>query len=801
MILILFVITAAGAMAQVASSTLAGTVRDQSSALVSGATITARHEPTGFTRTILSSDEGEYSIDRLAPGSYTITVDKRGFRTVTAASATLAVNQKGRLDFELQPGAGADTITVTATISPVEADDASIGYSVNYGAAVRLPLIDRNPISLVTLGPGAIPRHLGGFTHDVVNDIQPSRGAVMLNPPIHGARSTMNAFVLDGASNTDRHAFAMAVHPPLESVQDFRIVSALASAEFPQAGGGVVDLVTKSGEHNFHGNAFEYFRNEATDARNFFDDPLLPRPIFRRNQFGGSLGGPLPFPRSFFFATYEGVRGKSAKSSLNLVPNSELRGGNFTGRDPIFDPLSRDSSGSRVPFPNNVIPSDRIDSIARRFLDQFQPLPNRSAGGTANYLDATPSDMTNDSGSIRVDHDLSASHRIFGRYTINNEQARIAGVFPLLPTMQNLRAQQAVVGMTTAGGHWSNELRGSFTRLRVFSVPQSAFTRDIARELGVGGVSTDPFTFGLPYFAVTNFNLTTDDPILPQAQRNNLLHVADAVSIVRGGHTLKFAGEWTYFQDNYLQSRFARGQFIFTGAFTRSSDPGVPSGDPFADFLLGFPQQTSRSVGPNQGYLRQHAFGVYVQDDWRVHPRLTLNLGLRYDYVAPYSEARNNLLNLDYSTLPAPPRLVRTKRAVDPDMNNFSPRIGLAWRLPNMPGPFGGLVFRAGYGVYYSPEIAIETYDLIRNGVRNEMNSSDGVVPVLTLRDGFPQTASTGFPSYFGLDRMRAHRTCSSGRSAFNANSPATLSSSLCISARKVRGSAGFGGSIRHCTS
>ena len=544
MILILFVITAAGAMAQVASSTLAGTVRDQSSALVSGATITARHEPTGFTRTILSSDEGEYSIDRLAPGSYTITVDKRGFRTVTAASATLAVNQKGRLDFELQPGPAADTITVTATISPVEADDASIGYSVNYGAAVRLPLIDRNLISLVTLGPGAIPRHLGGFTHDVVNDIQPSRGAVMLNPPIHGARSTMNAFVLDGASNT-RPACICNGSPPAARIRSglpnrvgvgIRGVSPSRRRRcrpchqigrtqlsrqrfrvFPQRGDGCEKLLRRS----------------AAAASDFPAQPV----------FGGSLGGPLPFPRSFFFATYEGVRGKSAKSSLNLVPNSELRGGKFTGRDPIFDPLSRDSSGSRAPFPNNVIPSNRIDSIARRFLDQFQPLPNRSAGGTANYLDATPSDMTNDSGSIRVDHELSASHRIFGRYTINNEQAHIAGVFPLLPTMQNLRAQQAVVGMTTAGGHWSNELRGSFTRLRVFSIPQSAFTRDIARELGVGGVSTDPFTFGLPYFAVTNFNLTTDDPILPQAQRNNLLHVADAVSIVRGGHTLKFAGE------------------------------------------------------------------------------------------------------------------------------------------------------------------------------------------------------------------------------------------------------------------
>ena len=751
MILILFAMTAASAMAQLASSTLSGTVRDQSSALVAGATITARHEPTGFARTVLSSGEGEYSIDRLLPGLYTITVDKRGFRTVAATDVTLAVNQKGRLDFELKAGAAAESITVTAVISPVDADDASVGYRVNYGAAVRLPLLGRNPISLVTVGPGAIPRHLGGFTHDVVNDVQPSRGAVALNPPIHGMRSTMNAFVLDGVSNTDRHAFAMAVHPPLEAVQEFRIVSSLASAEFPQAGGGVVDLVTKSGERSFHGNAFEYFRNEATDARNFFDDPLLPRPIFRRNQFGSSLGGPLLLPRSFFFATYEAVRGKAAKSSLNLVPGSELRNGDFRGGNPIFDPVSHDSSGNRLPFPGNIIPSNRIDPIARRFLDEFQPLPNRSTGAS-NYLDATPSDTTDDSGSLRVDHELAGRSRLFGRYTINNEAARIAGVFPLLPTAQDLRAQQGVLGFTTAGSAWLNEFRASFTRLRVFSVPQSASTRDIAGELGVGGVSSDPFTFGLPYFLVTNFNLRTDDPILPQAQRNNQLYLTNAVSMARGSHTLKIGAEWTYFQNNYLQSRLARGQFIFTGAFTQDSSSSSMSGDPFADFLLGFPQVTTRNVGPNQAYLRQHISGAYVQDDWRVHPRLTVNLGLKYEYVSPYSEARENLLNLDYSNLPAAPRLVRTARAVEPDTNNFGPRVGLAWRLPNVPGLFGDLVFRAGYGLYYSPEIAIETYDLIRNGVRNETNTSDGIRPVLTLRQGFPQTSSTGFPSYFGLD-------------------------------------------------
>jgi hypothetical protein len=751
MILIVLIITAVSAAAQVASSSLSGVVQDESSALVSGARISARHQATGFTREVTTSAEGDYYIDHLLPGLYTIGAESRGFRSFIANDVTLAVNKKGRLDFELKVGPASESITVSFTIPQVDADDASVGYRVDYASAVRLPLFGRNAISLVTLGPGAIPRHLGGFTHDVVNDTQPSRGAVALNPPVHGARSTMSTFLLDGSSNTDRHAFVMAVHPPLEAVQEFRISTALASAEFPQAGGAAVDLVTKSGSQSFHGNVFEYFRNEATDARNFFDDPLLPRPIFRRNQFGGSLGGPLPFRNTLFFATYEGVRGKAAKSSLNLVPNATLRSGDFRGRDPIFDPLTSDGSGGRLPFANNVIPSDRIDPISRRFLDEYQPLPNRT-GASSNYLDATPSKTTDDNVSVRVDHALRSQTRLFGRYTLNSEGGRIAGVFPLRPTMLNVRAQQAALGFTSGGSGWLNDLRLSLTRLRVFSVPESAFTRDAARELGITGAASDPFTFGLPFLLVTNFNLRTDDPILPQTQRNNQLHISNSVSLVRGGHTLTIGGAWTYFQNNYLQSRLARGQLVFTGAFTRNPGSSAPSGDAFADFLLGFPQNTSRNVGPTQAYMRQHVYAGFIQNDWRVHPRLTVNVGLRYEHATPYSEARESLLNLDYSTLPRAPRLVRTARAVEPDRNDFGPRIGIAWRLPSLTRYVGELVFRGGYGVYYSPEIAIETYDLTRNGIRNEVNVSDGLRPVLTIANGFPQSATTGLPSYFGLE-------------------------------------------------
>jgi hypothetical protein len=387
-----------------------------------------------------------------------------------------------------------------------------------------------------------------------------------------------------------------------------------------------------------------------------------------------------------------------------------------------------------------VIPPDRIDPIARAFLDRFQPLPNRSQG-TSNYLDATPNEDTGDHASGRIDRDSQSLGRFFGRYTINSQRDRIASNFPERPVSQRLRAQQAAASHIHASSGWLNEARLSFTRLRVFSLPESAFREDVAGDLGITGISRDPFTFGLPNFLITNVSTVTDSTILPQVQRNNLWHLSDSVSVAKGRHTVKFGFQWVRFQMNYLQSRLARGQFIFTGAFT---------GDPFADFLLGYPQITNRTAGSAQAYLRQNTYAAYFQDDIRASSRVTLNLGLRYEYFSPFQEKRGNLLNLDYSTLPSAPRLVRTGSAVDPDRNNFAPRIGIAWR------PAAGLdrtVIRAGYGIYFSPEIAVEAYDLVRNGIRNESNATNGSVPVLTLSAGFPEGATTGLPGYFGLDR------------------------------------------------
>ena len=756
-----FVLTACLALAilfplraQVASSVLLGEVHDESGALAPGVAVSARQNATGFLRTAATNAQGAYRIDDLLPGDYTVTAERAGFRTVEARNVTLQVNQKARLDLVLKIGAERDSITVQAQVSPLQSDDPSVGYRLQASDIDALPLVTRNVVNLVTLGPGAIPRQLGGFVSDQVNSVQANRGATALNPPINGARSYMNAFLIDGANDTDRNTFAIAVTPPLESVQEFHIQTSASSAEFSQAAGGIMDVVTKSGTLAWHGSAFEYFRNEALDAHNYFDDPALPRPIFRQSQFGGSLGGRVPkVKNTFFFATYEGLRGESAKPMLALMPDAAIRTGDFTGRNPIFNPLSLDSAGNRIPFAGNIIPTNLIDPIASKYLSAYEPLPNRNNPGN-NYLDSTPSRNHNDTGSARIDHEFRNQSRLFARYTINDERGLLAGIFPERPFNESVRAQQATVGDTQSGASWLNEARFNFTRLKVLDTQQAAFHQDLAGQLGLTGLSGNPANFGLPYFLVTNFSTVTDAPSLPQLQRDNLWQLSDGFSVTRGRHTLKTGFQWMHYQVNYLQSNLSRGRYTFTGAFT-ASDPNQTgaTGDAFADFLLGLPQSTSRTVGFAQSYLRENTYAGYFQDDWRVAPGFTINLGVRYEYFAPFSDARNQLLNLDYSTLPNAPRLTAASSATEPDRNNFAPRAGLAWTPTFSLWPGRKMVFRAGYGIYFSPEISTEAYNLVLNNIRTETNQTSGAAPLLTIENGFPQTSSTGFPTLYGLDR------------------------------------------------
>ena len=740
-------------LGQVSSGSLLGDVHDEKSAGIGGVLIVARNNDTGFSRSASTNSFGGYRMDDLLPGVYTVSAQHDGFQAETVSPIFVEINQKARLDFQLHVGSVHETVTVTSRTTPMQTEDASEGYTLGSNFVEALPLLGRNIISLVTLGPGAIPRQLGGFTHDIINDLQGNRGAVAFNAPVNGARSTENSYILDGAYNTDRNTFSIAVVPLMESVSEFRIQSSLAPAEFAESGGAVIDVVTKPGTQAFHGNVFEFLRNEATDARGFFEVPGLTRGVFRQNQFGATLSGPLA-KSTFFFLSYEGLRSRSASPTQHLVPDATARGGDFSGGSPIFDPLTLDpSTGLRQEFANNMIPASRIDPTVAKYLSLYEPLPNYPLANGFDYVDSTPNRDHGDNGTARIDHAWGERSHLFGRYTINDDRSLLAGSFPALPTAETLRAQQAAIGYTLAGSSWVNEAHFAFTRLRVFDLPTNAFGPNVLANLGISGFPNDPFTFGLPALTVTDYETVQDSDNLPQTQRDNTWYFSDGFSRTMGRHTWKAGVQFTHFTMAYLQSLFVRGNFIFNGQYT--SDPTNPNatGDALADFLLGFASQTQRETGSAQAYLRQNTYSAYIQDDWRLTPRITISAGLRYEYAAPFSEDRGQLLNLDYSNLPNAPTLQHVGTVTNPQARNFAPRIGLAIRLPHIFSSSRETVFRAGYGIYYSPDLAIEAYDLVRNNVVNQVNEPGGLLPVLTIQNGFSQTSSTGFPSYFGIDK------------------------------------------------
>ncbi len=635
LVFLVFLASSIPSFSQVSSGSLLGDARDEKMASVAAVVVVARNNDTGFSRSVSSNEFGSYRIDDLLPGAYTVTAQHDGFQAVTVSPIFVQVNQKTRLDLNLQVGSVHETATVVAHASPLQTDEASEGYTLGSGFLEELPLLGRNIVDLVTLGPGAIPRQLGGFTHDQMNDLQGNRGAVGLNAPVNGARATENSYILDGAYDTDRNIFSIAVVPLMESVGEFRIQSSLAPAEFAESGGAVIDMATKSGSQAFHGNIFEFFRNEATDANGFFSVPGLPRGIFRQNQFGGTLSGPLGHA-TYFFVSYEGLRSLSSNPTQHLVPTAPVRGGDFSGGSLIYNPLSLNANGERAPFANNMIPASMIDPTVAKYLALYEPLPNAPLANGFDYVDSTPNRDNSDNGTVRIDHAWGERSRVFARYTINNEPTLLAGSFPALPTEEDLRAQQAAVGYTYAGASWVNENRFSFTRLRVFDLPTNAFGANVLANLGITGFSDNPFNYGLPALTVTDYDTVQDSDNLPQIQRDNTWNFSSSFSRSVGRHTWKTGFQFTHFTMAYEQSLFARGDYIFNGGYT--SDPQNPNttGDAFADFLLGYPAETQRSVGNPQAYLRQNTYAAFVQDDWRIAPRISISMGLRYEYAAPF---------------------------------------------------------------------------------------------------------------------------------------------------------------------
>ena len=523
---------------------------------------------------------------------------------------------------------------------------------------------------------------------------------------VAGGRTNNTAFLLDGAVNTDPDYNSLNYSPSIDAIAEFQVQTAQFTAEYGRAG-GQVNVVTKSGSGTLKGSAFEYHRNRRFDEKPFNLAGELPQ--FQRDNFGGSLGGPVLRNRLFFFGAYEQLRRREGAASLTTVtvPTALERQGDFS-QSPggIFDPVT--SNTSRTAFPNGRIPGDRINPLALAAL-QALPLPNTGTRGYVNSDEILEQDIYN--YSLRLDVNLGPGSSAFTRFSMADENAAIPEPIPGRTNVSSARPQHVVAGWTRViGSRGVNEARAGFTELElVAGLPELSFT--------VNGAATP-----IPRFLVAGyptiggaggFTGTTGGGIVNV--RNRVYQVYDNVAWQQGRHGFKVGGEFLWTEYNRAEAPNTLGNYQFTAGFTSRTAANDGTGNALASFLLGQPQQGSRSVGPTSMQGRQPQFSVYAQDDWRVTPRLTLNLGVRYELAPPMHDAGGMMASVDYRNVPTPAEVFREGRlgtyaplvfvcgqsgypkgCAYTDKDNIAPRAGFAWTWNDR------TVVRGGAGIYFA---------------------------------------------------------------------------------------------------
>jgi hypothetical protein len=722
--LFLFVLCAAAVAAPLQNiyGSLTGAVTDDSGAVIPGVSVTATHVGTGVSRSAVTDERGNYRIPLLPIGQYSLAAELPGFKKEVRSGITLQVDQTGREDFRLSIGNVSDVVEVTAGAPLVASETSSVGNVIDSTKVVELPLNGRDFKNLALLVPNAMPTGQG-TTHA-------SRGGFN----VAGSRETSNNFLLDGIDNNDPTVNLFTVKPSIEIVQEFKVQTNSYTAESGRYSGGQINIMTKSGTNGLHGSLFEFFRNQRFDAKNFFDNGSAPIPPFRRNQFGGSLGGPIIKGRTHFFGAFEGTRIKQSETLLASVPTAEFLRGDFSALLSATNPWTRRVTqviepSTRQPFPGNIVPEDRFSPIAKKVMALY-PSPNR-ADPVLNFLSNPLSTDDTNQYSYRIDHQITNSLRTFLRHSISWESlldsfdhfhrpTRLPGWGRTEPT----HTQHIVLNTSwVINPKMINELRLGYNR---FQQSRSAINKDDgAALLGLSQfldtAAEQGLNRGYPFFSINGFDAIGSSSGQPQQRQDNTYQIVNNFSYVTGSHALKAGLDLLRFEEYDIINTNIRGNFTFNGQYTTAGSFG------FSDFLLGFPSQTARLILPEQyRYMFHYQHGFYVQDDWKALPNLTINMGLRYEIDGPIRDIYNRVGRFDpvknqiilarvkdprfdpagglkdliarYYPSDKTPIVVNDQDTVwNTDHNNFAPRIGLAYR----PFSNNSTVARAGYGVYY----------------------------------------------------------------------------------------------------
>ena len=675
-----------------ASGQINGSITDSSGGVLPGVTVEATNAATGATRSAVSGSDGLYTIPQLAPGSYAVKASLQGFRTSQRDAVRVTVTETARVAFQLEVGQLSETITVNAEATLVETSNATHGIVIDEQKVVDLPLNGRNFTQLGTLIPGVVapPGGLGGQAGDATpGGFGNATGGFNVN----GMRNQSNNFLMDGATNNDTFNTGFVLRPPPDAIQEFKILTHAFSAEYGRNAGSVVNVVTKSGSNTVSGSLWEFNRNDAMNARNYFVLATQPKPELKQNQFGAAVGGPVMRNRLFAFGYYEGYRNDSGITQNVLVLSPAQRSGDFSAGAAIRDPLTG------LPFAGNTIPADRISPVAAKLLNEFVPLPN--AAGNRYITSPTISDARDQYG-IRFDYQLGDRQSILGRYMRSHTDRVTPRIIAPVDQRAKATLQDGLLSHNfVLSSRIVNQLRFSVNRIAANPAVTSGLS---PRVYGINFANTNPLAPGLPSIVVSGFfgggNAALGDPQQPFVDRvNHVWQAADDLTWIAGRHSLKFGVDVRREAMRIAFINRPNGDLTFSGGL---------SGNAAADFLLGLPAQaratTQQAIQDGSGWL----FAGYAQDEFRITSRVTVNLGVRYELPTPFIDKNDAItgfqtgvksqkfpaapVGLVYPGDPGVPRGV-----VPTDTNNIAPRVAVAWD----PNGNGRMSIRSAFGVFY----------------------------------------------------------------------------------------------------
>jgi len=694
--------------AQTHHASLRGTIYDPNRAAIRGARVSVTNTATGDVRTTNTDNNGEYAISSLPAGEYQVEVEVSNFEKLVR-KIELLVNQDQRLDVTLEIGPPSVPEVESIYSAELKKDSASLGTVVDNRPITGLPLDGRNFYELSLLVPGAVPP-APGSAGSVRGDFAFS---------VNGAREDANNFLLDGVYNVDPKLNTFGVRPSVDAIKEFEMLTSTYDASFGRNPGAQVNVILNSGSNLLHGSLFEFHRNAALDARNFFAPASESKPKYLRNQFGGSLGGPISRNRTFFFADYEGTRSREGITRVTNVPTAQERAGNF----------------SQSLFGSGIIPDFSINPVGRAIAALY-PLPNRNVP-LQNFVSSPTQRDDNDSFDARVDHNLSSGSLLTFRYSFGDRnlfEPFTGPSFSLVPGFGDTvhrRSQNAMIAWTyVLTPKLVNESRAAFSRVAA-SVKQEASV--LNSQVGLPTISPRARDAGLSFITITGFSPLGDEGNNPQNSVTNVYQFLDNASYIHGNHFFKFGVDLRFSQQNAFRDVESRGRLQF-------SPFAQITGNALADLLLGFPFLTSVARVDNPQQIRTHSYNFFINDSYRATPRLTLNAGLRYEYNSPPVDAKDHANVYDVATR----SLVRVgtngvpRSGFEPDRNNFAPRVGFAWTI----GHDEATVVRGGYGVYYDQSPLAPAEALYFNSPFFDNN-------IFFSLPGLPLTLNDPFPSFF----------------------------------------------------